>query len=120
MKTIVVVLLVAVAWGASLCPGAPPSAGQKVFQQRCGGCHSLDRDLEGPRLRGVFGRAAASVNGFPYSEALRNSKVVWTEETLDRWLTDTETVAPNNEMTFRVNSPSERRAIIEFLKSNGK
>jgi cytochrome c2 len=33
--------------------------GKEIFEKRCGGCHSLDRDKEGPRLRGVYGRGPA-------------------------------------------------------------
>jgi cytochrome c len=60
---------------------------------------------------------AGSVGSFEYSEALRKSRVRWTEKALDEWLTDTERVAPDNDMAFRVVSAEERRAIIEYLKS---
>jgi cytochrome c len=93
-----------------------PASGKDVFEKRCGGCHALDRDKEGPQLHGVYGRKAASVATFQYSDALKNSKVVWTDETLERWLTDTEKVVPNNDMTFHVEKPDERRAIIAYLK----
>ena len=100
-------------------PTAP--AGKDLFDKRCGGCHALDRDKEGPRLGNVFGRAAGSVDSFQYSEGLKKSKLVWADETLDRWLTDTESLVPNNDMAFRVEKPEERRAIVAFLKrSAGK
>jgi cytochrome c len=81
-----------------------------------GTCHALDRDQEGPQLHGVYGRKAASVESFQYSDALKNSKIVWTDETLERWLTDTEKLVPNNDMTFHVEKAEERRAIIAYLK----
>ena len=90
--------------------------GKALFAKRCGGCHALDRELEGPRLAGVYGRAAGSVATFTYSEALKNSKVTWSAATLDTWLTDTESLVPGNDMTFRVLDPQERRAIIDYLK----
>ncbi len=92
-------------------------AGKPLFERRCGGCHALDRDKEGPRLGGVYGRTAGTVDGFPYSEALEQSKIVWSRETLDRWLTDTEKLVPNNDMTFRVASAEEREQIIAYLES---
>lgn len=91
-------------------------AGKELFQKRCGGCHALDRDKEGPRLHGVYGRLAGSIESFQYSDALRKSNVVWREETLERWLTDTESLVPGNDMTFHVEKAEERRAIIAFLK----
>ena len=97
-----------------------PVSGQDLFAKRCGGCHSLDRDKEGPRLRGVYGRAAASVESFEYSEALKKSRLRWDAETLDRWLTDTEKLVPNTDMTFRVTEPAERNAIIQYLRQNSQ
>jgi cytochrome c len=93
-------------------------SGKELFEKRCGGCHALDRDKEGPRLGGVYGRPAASVTSFEYSAGLRQSKITWSAETLDKWLTDPEKLVPDNDMTFHVESPSERREIISYLKQN--
>ena len=79
--------------------------------------HALDADHEGPRLRGVFGRPAGKVATFRYSEALQRAKVTWDEAELNKWLTDTESVAPDNDMGFRVPKQEERAAIISYLKS---
>ena len=91
--------------------------GQALFERRCSGCHALDADHEGPRLRGVVGRAAGSVKTFQYSEALKNAKHIWNEANLDKWLTDTESVVPDNDMSFQVPKAEERAAIILYLKS---
>jgi cytochrome c len=94
--------------------------GKELFDKRCGGCHALDRDKEGPRLGGVYGRAAGSVTSFQYSGPLQKSKITWTEETLDKWLADPEKMVPDSDMAFHVESADERREIISFLKSPGK
>ncbi len=91
--------------------------GKSLFEKRCSGCHALDADHEGPRLRGVFGRPAGKVATFKYSDALKKAKVTWDEAKLDKWLTDTESVAPDNDMGFRVPKQEERAAIISYLKS---
>jgi len=96
---------------------AGPADGEKLFERRCGGCHSLDKDKEGPRLRGVYGRKAGSVPGFDYSASLKSSAVVWDGPTLDTWLTDTDSLVKGNNMEFSVRSKEEREAIITFLKS---
>jgi cytochrome c len=93
-----------------------PASGKELFDKRCGGCHALDRDKEGPQLHGVFGRKAGSVTSFQYSDALKKSGIVWAEETLEQWLTDTDKLVPNNDMTFHVEKAEERRAIITYLK----
>ena len=108
------VLLVA---GTSvLAAGQSTRDGKELFEKRCGGCHALDRDKEGPRLRGVYGRVAGSVGSFQYSDALKKSKITWADETLDQWLTDTEKLVPGNDMTFHVEKAAERAEIIAYLK----
>ena len=92
--------------------------GKELFEKRCGGCHALDRDKEGPRLGGVYGRVAGSVDSFQYSAALKKSKITWTDATLDKWLTDTEKLVPDNDMSFHVEKPDERGEIIAYLKQN--
>jgi cytochrome c len=108
--------------GSTLSGGSAQTkaAGAELFQKRCGGCHALDRDKGGPRLAGVYGRAAGSVDSFPYSAALRSSQITWTAESLDQWLTDPEKLVPGNDMPFHVEKPDERSEIIEYLKQNSR
>ena len=91
--------------------------GQEVFAKRCSGCHALDSDKEGPRLRGVFGRKAGSVAGFPYSDGVRNSGIVWDESHLNRWLQNPQQIVKDNNMEFHVGDAAERAALVAFLKS---
>jgi cytochrome c len=93
------------------------SPGKEMFEKRCTGCHALDNEKTGPRLRGVFGRPAASVPTFPYSESLRKSGVTWDSASLDKWLTDPDGFVPDNDMAFRVPNKDERAVIIEYLKA---
>ena len=98
--------------------GQQPPAGKDLFAKRCGGCHALDRDKEGPRLGGVYGRAAAALDSFAYSEALKKSKIEWNDGTLERWLADPDQLVPGNDMAFHVEKADERSAIIAYLKEN--
>ena len=90
--------------------------GKEIFEKRCGGCHSPDRDQEGPRLRGVYGRASGSVETFKYSDALKKAHTVWNAESLDKWLIDPDKLIPDNDMAFQVEKADERREIITYLK----
>ena len=105
--------------GGDVAAAAPlagdPMRGKGVFERRCTGCHALTTDREGPRLQGVVGRRTASVPGFPYSAALRKANIVWNGETLDRWLTDPDSLIPNSNMDFRVPKPQERKDLIAYL-----
>ena len=95
-------------------------AGRSAFEKRCTGCHALDHEKTGPRLAGVVGRKAGTVSAFPYSDAVKKSAVVWNEAALDKWLTDPDSVIPDSDMAFRLDSSVERAAIITFLKETGK
>lgn len=109
--------LLATAWPlGSSAQSQKPADAKRLFERRCGGCHALDIDSEGPHLRGVYGRAAGSVDSFSYSSALKHLKITWNDETLEQWLEDPEKVAPNNDMSFRVPDAEERRIIIGYLK----
>lgn len=90
--------------------------GQVVFEKRCTGCHALDQNREGPRLRGVWGRTTGSVGGFDYSDPLKKSLIVWNEATLERWLADPDSMVPGTNMDFYVAKPGERADVIQFLR----
>jgi cytochrome c len=92
--------------------------GKGVFERRCTGCHSLDQNREGPRLRGVFGRVSGSVSGFDYSPAVKQAHITWNDVSLERWLADPDTLVPANNMEFRVTKPQERSDLIRFLKDS--
>jgi len=97
--------------------GADPARGKELFGRRCSGCHSLDREGEGPHLRGVYGRVAGKVTAFEYSAALSNAKFQWNDELLDKWLRDSQEVVKGNDMDFQVPDTAEREEIIAYLKS---
>jgi cytochrome c len=119
---VLVLVLAASATPQSIQPGAVPfgdaASGKELFARRCGGCHSLDSDKEGPRLRGVYGRKAGSISTFRYSNALQSAAFTWDAASLDRWLTNTESVVPDNDMDFHVPKAKERADIIAFLRSS--
>ena len=78
-------------WAGGLTGDA--ARGETLYQV-CTDCHSLDKNDVGPRHRGVFGRKAASLPDYDYSDPLKSANIVWNEETLDKWLTDPQAVAP--------------------------
>jgi cytochrome c len=114
MMKLIVIAVVAAALVFAL---QPPQKGQDLFARRCSGCHALDINKEGPRLRGVYGRRAAALADFGYSDSLKNAGLTWDAVTLDRWLTDPDKIAAGTDMAFRVIDETERKAIIGYLKT---
>src|SRR5262245_9104313 len=92
-------------------------SGRALYQARCSACHSLDYNGVGPAHRGVFGRQAAQAPGFAYSDALKASHIVWTDETLDHWLTDPEKLVPGQRMGVNVPEAKDRADLIAYLKT---
>lgn len=93
-----------VCFGPIFAAGAPQGAthGKELFERCCGGCHSMDRDKTGPRLKNVYGRAAASVSTFNYSDVLKTAHITWNAKLLDLGLTEPDELVPENDMAFRV------------------
>ena len=112
MTTILAVVCTAIA--ASSTDAA--ARGREAFEKRCTGCHALDKNKVGPRLRGIYGRRAGADTEFTYSDAAKGASVTWDESTLDRWLINTESVIPGNDMSFRLDNADERAGIIAYLK----
>ncbi len=96
--------------------GQDTERGKDLFGRRCGGCHSLDKDKEGPHLRDVFGRKAASVPSFNYSDALKKASITWDALSLEKWLTEPADMVPETDMDFRLPEAEERKDIIAYLK----
>src|SRR5438270_12455953 len=81
---------------------ADSAAGQAVFA-RCKICHTTEaggRNMVGPNLHGIFGRKAGSLDGFSYSEAMKNSGVVWDDDKIRQYLTKPREFIPGNKMAF--------------------
>jgi cytochrome c len=108
---------------AACAVAAPASAdcdathGEELYNSRCVACHSPDANRVGPRHRGVVGRTAGTVPDFNYSTAVKNSGVMWTEETLDKWLTNPQAFIPSQRMNFKVADPADRADLIAYLKT---
>lgn len=93
-----------------------PARGAELYEARCSGCHSLDANRVGPMHRGIVGRKAGSVKDYPYSAALRKSKLTWNEGALERWLANPEALVPGQKMGYSVAEPEDRADIIAYLR----
>lgn len=102
--------------GAALAPG-DAARGKLVFEKRCTGCHAIETSREGPALGGVYGRRSGTYAGFNYSDALRRAGIVWSDATLEQWLTDPDAFVSGNNMDFHVAKPQERKDVIAFLRT---
>ena len=101
---------------------SPEALGQRLAQTSCAQCHGFGQGEGhgvGPNLYGLLGRPAAASTGYtyskPYTEAMKGK--TWDRALLDRWLTDTQAVAPGSGMVYFQDDPAKRAALIAYLQS---
>ncbi|WP_211460533.1 c-type cytochrome [Collimonas silvisoli] len=90
--------------------------GQELYQSMCMSCHSIDYNGVGPAHKGLFGRKAGSHADYLYSPAVKSSNIVWTDKTLDKWLSNPEKLIPGQKMGFMVPDAKDRADLIAYLK----
>src|SRR6185312_8359453 len=87
---------------ASRAEAQDAKAGETTFKRFCAVCHTVTpgQNRIGPSLYGVVGRKSGSAPGYSYSDANKNSGITWTEEELDKYLTNPQQVVPHTKMLF--------------------
>jgi len=107
--------------GAAVADG-DPKAGESEFKV-CKICHRVGENAKnfvGPELNGVVGRKAGSVPGYNYSDANKNSGVIWDEATLKKYLHHPREVVPGTKMAFPgLTSDQDVANIIAYLEQFG-
>lgn len=98
------------------------ASGEKVFAA-CRTCHVFDEGVNrvGPSLHKVVGRPSGSVAGFSYSDANKNSGVVWTPDVLFEYLEDPKGFMPGTKMAFPGVKDAQKRAdLVAYLEAQSK
>ncbi len=99
---------------------AMAAAGKIMFEQRCRSCHAEDPNAQsyGPSLQGVIGRTAGTVEGFAYSDAMKNSGIVWNENSLRAWIADNDGFMPGTRMRHvGIQDAAEQDFLIAYIKT---
>ena len=96
--------------------------GKAIFA-KCRACHEIGekaKNLIGPKLNGLFGRKAGSVEGFNYSEANKSSGITWDEPTFREYIKNPKAKIPGTKMVF-VGIPDDQDIddLIAYLKQFG-
>jgi cytochrome c len=76
--------------------------GKTVFNV-CLACHAIGPDAQnkiGPELNGLDGRKAGTVPNFAYSDANKNSGIVWNVMTFEGYIKDPRAKIPGTKMIF--------------------
>jgi cytochrome c len=93
--------------------------GKAVFN-KCRACHQVGpnaKNMVGPALNGLIGRKAGTIEGFNYSEANKNSGIVWDEETFREYIKNPKAKMPNTKMVFPgLSDEKDIGDLLAFLK----
>ena len=118
MRTLfVAAAIAALAPGAALAQDA--AAGEKVFAQ-CRACHQVGetaKNAVGPVLNGLFGRKSGTIEGYNYTEANKNSGIVWDDATFTDYIKDPRGKIPGTKMIYAGLKDEQRiKDLIAYLK----
>ena len=96
--------------------------------RKCAGCHKIEEGKKGgmgPNLYGIFNSPAGQVEGYRYSEYLKESGIIWTREALHAWLSDRKTrqeyfgkeVKDTKMMWTGIKKEDKMKEILDYLES---
>ncbi|MEH6701109.1 c-type cytochrome [Parasphingorhabdus sp.] len=112
---------VASAAATDAAPANTMLADGKAAFANCAACHTLEQGAPngaGPNLFGIVGKAAGSVAGFNYSDALKASGVTWTAAELDSYIADPAAKIPGTTMVAgAIADQAKRQAVIAYIES---
>ncbi|WP_026869705.1 c-type cytochrome [Inquilinus limosus] len=122
MRSIALIAAAAAALALPMAAQAQDAAKGKQVFAKCQACHSMDAGTNklGPSLHGVIGRTSGAIDGFKYSDAMKNAHLTWDEATLDKYLANPKTLVPGTKMVFPgLPKEEDRKDVIAYLKDAG-
>ncbi len=100
--------------------GTDAATGERTFKQ-CASCHQVGANAHGgfgPQLNGLFGRRAGATPDYAYSDAMKQSGIVWNERTLAAFLRAPGKVVPGTKMRFwGIGDENEIKALQAYLRT---
>jgi cytochrome c len=98
------------------------AAGENSFK-KCLPCHAVGADAKnkiGPVLNGLEGRKSGTIEGYTYTEANRNSGIIWDDATFRDYIRDPRARIPGTKMVFAgIKNDKEVADLWAYLKKFG-
>ena len=116
--TLSTLFFIAASTAASSALAQDADAGKTSFN-KCLACHAVDEGAKnkvGPVVNGLEGRKSGTVEGYSYSEANKNSGIVWNKETFLEYIKDPKAKIPGTKMVFAgIKKEDEANALWAYL-----
>lgn len=96
------------------------SMGMQVFNEECAECHSVKegKNKKGPSLWNILGRKSATVPDFNYSDAMKASGIIWTEDRIEAYMEHPKKIVPGGIMKYEgLDDLKARKALLEYLST---
>jgi cytochrome c len=97
-----ILVAAAVAASAGAAPAQDAANGEQSFN-KCSACHAVGPNAPnkiGPELDGLDGRRSGTASNYNYSDANKNSGIVWNEATFKEYIKSPQAMVPGTKMTF--------------------
>jgi cytochrome c len=118
LKTLVIAAVL-IMWSMGTTLAQDAEKGATLFKQ-CSPCHKIGLgaiNAIGPELNGLDGRHSGSVPNFSYSDANKNSGIVWNEQTFEEYIKDPRAKIPGTKMIFAgVKNEQQTKDLWAYLK----
>ena len=110
-----------VAAGTVAAQSGEPAKGERLFNQQCKSCHTVDKggaNKVGPNLWSVVGRKKASHDGFSYSSALQGKGGDWSYEDINHMIFKPQGYVRGTKMAFAgLVKEQDRADVIAYLRT---
>jgi len=101
-------------------PPGDGKKGAKIFKAKCSQCYTIDQGgatKQGPNLHGMFGRQSGKAEGFAYSDANKDSGIIWSDKHMFEYLVNPKKYIVGTKMVFAgIKKEKERADLIEYMK----
>lgn len=118
-RTVLLSLAIALALPGTSFADGDPARGKRVYN-KCKACHLIEatgKKKPGPHLENIFGRKAATVDGFKYSKAMKKADIVWDEKSIDAFIKKPRKFLKGTKMSFAgLKKKKDRDDVIAYLK----
>ena len=122
MKSTLAIAAVTMAVMAQAAHAQDAAAGEQSFR-KCSPCHAVGEGAKnkvGPELNGLDGRHSGSAPGYSYSDANKNSGIIWSEKTFEQYVKDPRAMITGTKMIFPgIKNDKERDNLWAYLKQFG-